>query len=179
MRPSKTTFTLGYSHKWAPIWFRWHCLCSLIFSVVATGNLPSVKRGFHVHMQSWSIMRHTQNNSWDGLLVTQLVMYTTFVRHVGYLCSRTPVTLSASEVGRRESQFKNRVVLALQGTMDMCNLSICTSIIYVPHIILFILVEMARIPYCVMVRYAQQTQIYCQYRLCIGCVCRWFDKNLV
>lgn len=35
-------------------------------------------------------------------LLHNLLCYTTFVWHVGYLCSCTPVTLSASEVGRRE-----------------------------------------------------------------------------
>lgn len=89
------------------------------------------------------------------------------------------VPVKWEEENHSKKQFKNCVGSALQGTVDMCNLSICTSIIYVPHIILFIPVEMAGIPYCVMLRYAQQTQIYCQYRLCNGWICRWFDKNLL
>lgn len=77
-------------------------------------------------------MRHAQNNSWHGLLVTQLVMHTTLAGHVRYLCSCTPRDWVSAK-------FKK----PLQDTLDACNLSIWTSILYVPHIILFILVEIA------------------------------------
>lgn len=51
-------------------------------------------------------MRHAQNNSWHGLLVTQLVMHTTFVGHVGYLCSCTPCDSERRWSGKKRITVK-------------------------------------------------------------------------
>lgn len=64
---------------------------------------------------------------------------------------------------------KNRITrINSSGTVDSRHLSICTSILYVSHIIIFIKVEVAEVAFSAYseCKCASQTEIFCRWWLC-------------